>query len=76
MTETIMFNFDQEVRNVWLKALRAMMKEFPITPLNMAALQTHLQDTYGIRLVMIESGMAGVEIFDPEKAVLFKLRWL
>ena len=73
MTETIMFNFDQEVRNAWINALKSSKQEFSGTVYDW---YIHLDDTYGIKPVMLESGIAGIDIVDPEKAVLFKLRWL
>ena len=73
MTETIMFNFDQEVCNVWINALKSSKQEFPGTVYDW---YTHLDDAYGIKPVMLESGIAGIDIVDPDKAVLFKLRWL
>ena len=73
MTETVMFNFDSEVRRAWVNALKASRFEFsgPVSDW-----YTYIEHTYGIKPVMLESGIAGVYIIDPEKAVLFKLRWI
>jgi len=73
MTETIMFNFDTEVRRSWIKALKSSRQEFSGTVYDW---YIHLDDAYGIKPVMLESGIAGIDIVDPDKAVLFKLRWM
>jgi len=73
MTETIMFNFDPELQRTWSRALQASRQEFPGQT---TGWYDHLNETYGITLVMMDMGIAGVRIIDPDKAVLFKLRWL
>ena len=73
MTETIMFNFDPERQRTWSRALQASMAECPGQT---TTWKDYLRETYGITLVMMDMGIAGVRIIDPDKAVLFKLRWL
>jgi hypothetical protein len=70
MTETIMFNFDTDARNSWRNALSKSRTACPGT---VDDWYKDLAETYGIKPVLIETGIAGVRIIDPDKFVLFRM---
>ncbi len=82
MMETIMFNdglYSQE-RYAWRRALKACRVQWS-TKKELIDLQTEawlddLREDYGLELVFIEGGIAGVEIVDDEKFLVFRMRYL
>jgi hypothetical protein len=68
-----MFNdLDQHrARYVWRRALRQSRDGHDID-----SWRTNLSEEYGLDLVMIEGGIAGVRMSDPDKFMLFRMRYL
>jgi hypothetical protein len=76
MTEIIMFNdnlYSRE-RYAWRRALQACRVQW--TGNAKDNWYDDLRDEYGIVPVIIENGIAGVEIVDQEKFMLFRIRYL
>jgi hypothetical protein len=76
MTDTIMFNdnLHSQERYAWRRALKACRIQWHGNDQN--DWYDDLRDEYGIVPVIIEHGIAGVEIIDPEKFMLFRMRYL
>lgn len=75
MTETIMFNGpgDLSLRLGWRNALLESKRDWPGTTDEWLR---DLVETYGIEPIVVDLGMAGMRIVDPNKFTVFVLRWM